>query len=181
MSGGSTYYFRVIAETADGENRSKPVYGETICQKAPDAPKNLVVQPSGDKQLTISWNASAGATKYDVYRYSGNTKTYVLKGTTTELSYVDSDSFSIGTAYHYKVVAVNEGETYRLESAKSLSANAVVLGTPAAPAGLTAVSNAPHTVTVKWSAVKTATKYNVYRYHGIEKTYIYLGSTTGTS
>ena len=181
LSGGVTYYFRVIAETEGGADSSAPASGCTICRKAPVAPENPVVQVTGDRRLTVSWDEVEGATEYDVYRSTGSADDYAYLATTADLFYVDSDGLSVGTNCFYKVVAVDKGNTYRLESSKSLCANAIALGAPAAPVGLTAASNAPNTVTVGWSPVTTATKYNVYRYRGTDKTYIYIGSTTTTS
>ncbi|MBP5489004.1 MAG: fibronectin type III domain-containing protein [Lachnospiraceae bacterium] len=184
LSAGTTYYFKVAAVVEGGGktfigSKSASVSAKVIGN--PAQVTGLTVEATGNRQLTLRWSASAGATEYDVYRYQGSTNTYVYKATTSNRSYIDSDSLSVGTTYYYRVVAVNKGANYRLEAPRSTSASAKVLGTPAVPTGVTAVSNSQNTAMVKWSAVKTATKYNVYRYRGSDKTYIYLGSTTGTS
>ena len=49
------------------------------------------------------------------------------------------------------------------------------------PQNVKAVSTTAKRVTVSWSAVKGATQYNVYRYNGTKKAYVYVGTTFATA
>ncbi len=66
----------------------------------PPTPTGLVAEATGTTQVTVSWNASAGATQYEVTRGSGTP--VVVAGT----QYIDN-TVSAGTTYLYKVRAVD--------------------------------------------------------------------------
>jgi glycosidase len=72
----------------------------------------LVDATAGDKQVSVSWNAISGATKYNVYRSQLSHGGYQFVATVTSSSYVDSNVIN-GKRYYYAVRAVdaagNEG------------------------------------------------------------------------
>lgn len=128
---------------------------------APAAPTNLAAT-AGNAQVALSWTASTGATSYNVYRGTsagGENATAIATGISST-SYTDS-SLTNGTAYYYKVTAVNSYGT----SSNSNEANATPISggsAPAAPTNLTAnASNAQ--VALSWTVNTGATSYNVYR------------------
>ena len=86
----------------------------------PAAPGGLTAT-GGDAQVALSWNASTGATGYNVKRalVSGGTYTTVTNGL-ANTSYTDS-SVSNGMQYYYVVTALNAGA----ESTNSNEAGAV--------------------------------------------------------
>jgi fibronectin type 3 domain-containing protein len=85
----------------------------------------------GNHAITLTWNASAGATSYNVKR-STSAGTEVTIGTTTTLTYVDTNGVA-GTQYFYVVTAVNQFG----ESGPSNEVAATFLGDrPPAPTGL---------------------------------------------
>jgi fibronectin type 3 domain-containing protein len=74
---------------------------------APAAPTGLAATP-GNAQISLSWNASAGATSYSVYRgtsANGESTTAIASGLTTT-TYTNT-GLTNGTAYYYKVKATN--------------------------------------------------------------------------
>ncbi|MCR4275208.1 MAG: carboxypeptidase regulatory-like domain-containing protein [Candidatus Wolfebacteria bacterium] len=93
---------------------------------APATPTSLSAT-AGNGQVALSWTASTGATKYDVYRLSGSDYPYL--GQTTVTSYTDT-GLTNGTAYSYKVSALDSNDN---ESAATTDA---VSATPAAPAAV---------------------------------------------
>ena len=74
---------------------------------APPAPGNLTATP-GNQQVTLAWNASSGATSYNVYRSTtsnGEGSSPLVSGL-TGTTYADS-GLTNGTTYYYKVAGVN--------------------------------------------------------------------------
>jgi len=71
----------------------------------PPTPTGLTAT-AGNQQVTLSWSASVGATKYDIYRYRASDQTYPYLGQTTSTSYTDT-GLTNGTIYQYKVSALN--------------------------------------------------------------------------
>jgi hypothetical protein len=126
---------------------------------APSAPANLTAT-AGNAQVSLAWNASAGADTYRVYRSttSGGPYGSLVTGLTTT-SHVDA-TVANGTTYHYVVTALNEGG----ESPDSNQASATpsAPSVPAAPTGLTATAGKKR-VTLSWSASAGATSYVVRR------------------
>lgn len=74
----------------------------------PAAPAGLMAT-AGDAQAALSWNASTGATSYNVKRgtVSGGSYTTITNGL-ANTSYIDG-GVSDGTQYYYVVTAVNAG------------------------------------------------------------------------
>ena len=92
---------------------------------APPAPLSLVATP-GNAQVSLTWNASTGATGYNVYRSTtSGFYTTALASNVATTSYTDT-TVSNGTHYYYVVTAVNATNE---ESGPSNEANAL----PAAP------------------------------------------------
>ena len=91
---------------------------------APAAPTGLTAT-SGNTQVSLSWNASTGATSYRVKRSTTSGTGYASVASPTTTSYTDT-GMTNGTPYYYVVSAVNSAG----ESANSLEATA----TPSAPA-----------------------------------------------
>ena len=146
-------------------------------------PTGVTVKPTAEKQLTVRWAAVEYATQYNVYRYNGTEYKYI--GTTFDsdpnpTSYVNG-GLTKGVTYYYKVVAVYKRNGRTVVSPLSTSAHAMALGKPAVPQNVKAAAAGDKALTVSWSAVTGATQYNVYRYNGTTKTYVYKGTTFATA
>ena len=129
--------------------------GTTPPASAPPAPANLVASGPTGNSLTLTWNAAATATGYNVYRDGAKLNTSPLTG----LSY-NATGLTPSTQYTWTVKAVN---------AAGESAGAVALGTtttlalPAAPTGLAASAAKADSMALNWNAVSGAVEYNLYR------------------
>jgi hypothetical protein len=93
---------------------------------APPAPAGLAAT-AGNHQIVLNWNASSGATSYNVYRGTATG----AEGTTPIASGITSTSFTDtgltnNATYYYKVAAVNASGT----SGKSNEAWATPVCTP---------------------------------------------------
>ena len=109
----------------------------------------------GYEQISLSWNASANATSYNVYRgSSGNTVTNFI-GSSTTTNFTDS-GLSDATTWFYAVTGVNISG----ESAASGTVSAQTV--PAAPTTPVATAGFGQ-VNLSWTAPAGATSYNIYR------------------
>ena len=178
-----TYHYKVVAvkKTEDytlASKMSADASAKTVA--TPAAPTNVTVKATGNKQLTVSWDAVEGATQYNIFRYNGTQKAYLYKATRTITQFVDTGLYP-GTNYHYKVVAVYKTADCTLVSDYSADAAAKAVGTPAVPTNVTAKATGDGQITVTWKAVTGATQYNIFRYNGTKKEYVYKGTTFATA
>lgn len=92
-------------------------FGGAEVVAAPDAPAN-VAATGEDQQVAVTWDVSAGATAYDVYRSETDTFATAATVTTNEATTAYDDVSAVpGTLYYYWVVA----KTGAVASAESLS------------------------------------------------------------
>jgi len=111
----------------------------------PPTPTGLSAS-AGDRQVSLSWNASAGATSYNVKR--GTTSgsydtTFNVVGAT---SYLDT-SVANGSTYYYVVSAVNSVGP----SGNSTQVSATPQALPAAPTSLTATPVSRSQINLTWA------------------------------
>jgi chitodextrinase len=134
----------------------------------PPAPTSLHSTATTSSSVSLAWNASTGATGYNVYQ--GSTKVQSVTGTSATIS-----GLAASTSYTFSVTATNSAG----ESAHSTSVNVTTSsgGTsiPAAPANLHSTATTTSSVSLAWNASTGATGYNVYQ--GSTK----VQSVTGTS
>jgi hypothetical protein len=125
----------------------------------PSAPTG-VAATAGDGQVSLSWNASSGATSYNIYRSltaGGEGRTAYKTGVTTT-SFTDT-GLTNGTKYYYTVTAVNSaGESAQSSEVSATPQQAI----PSVPTGLKATAGDGQ-VALSWNAASGATSYNIYR------------------
>ncbi len=153
---GTAYSYAVAAYNKGGAGPRSAEAPAT-----PMAPPGGVAALAGDRQVTLSWQASAGALTYSVFRSLSSLDASfapVAEGVAA-LSFADT-GLTNKTKYYYRVQAFAEAG----KSALSAKAYATPLPPPPAdaPAGLTpAAGNAR--VTLTWQPVANATSYRVFR------------------
>jgi len=158
LSAGTLYYWRVVAKSSAGTTTSPTNVFTTTAGSGPPAP--TLVSPgnqSGGASTTpsLSWNASSGATSYDVYL--GTSASPPLVANTTATSYTPA-AISSGTQYYWRVVAKNaSGSTSSIVWWFWTQIAAPVLASP--PDGASGVSLTP---VLSWSASTGAESYGVY-------------------
>jgi fibronectin type 3 domain-containing protein len=137
LTNGTTYFYKVTAVNANINHvpalpsesaRSAEASATPSAVAPPAAPTGLTASATafntGTPQVVLTWNASAGATSYRVYRAtSGNGEggTPLASGLTA-LTFTDTTG-AFGTTYFYKVSAAGAGG----ESALSNEASATPL------------------------------------------------------
>jgi fibronectin type 3 domain-containing protein/lysophospholipase L1-like esterase len=161
LTNGTAYYYKVAAVNGSGTSAySNEATATPSGGSAPSSPTGLAATP-GNAQVGLTWSTSAGATSYNVYRgtTAGGESTTAIATGLTSAAYTDS-GVTNGTAYYYKVAAVNSVGT----SGYSNEASATPTGgsVPAAPTGLAATAGNAQ-VGLSWTASSGATSYNLYR------------------
>jgi fibronectin type 3 domain-containing protein len=170
---GTQYAYVVTATYVSGPNAggSSALSPEALAMPAaavPQAPTGLAAATcSGSVSLT--WNASAGATSYRVKRASTSGGPYGLVGSPTPTSFTDNTAAN-GSTYFYVVSAVNGSG----ESPNSNEVSATPPGAaPAPPTGLSAtfVKQKGGSVNLAWTQSPTA---------GLTQNAVYRRTSTGT-
>ncbi len=103
-SANTTYYYVVAAVNTGGASVNS---AEVSALTAPAVPTG-VVATSGDGRIVLSWNASAGATNYNVKRAWVSGGPYTTIGTPGVNSYINT-GLTNGTPFYYRIAAVNSG------------------------------------------------------------------------
>ncbi|MBM4176054.1 MAG: T9SS type A sorting domain-containing protein [Ignavibacteria bacterium] len=135
----------------------------TVNPSAPSSPTLLSPTNGATGQsttLTLSWNASSGASTYRLQVATDNGFSNIIfndstiSGTSQQIS-----SLSAGTTYYWRVNAKNAGGTSSYSSIWNFT---TAVGTPAVPTLLSPANgsiNQPTTLTMSWSASSGASFY----------------------
>ena len=104
-SAGYAYYYKVkaISNVKSTANSSYSTVVKATCHCAKPVVKIALTQKGKPK---LTWNAVAGAGKYEVYRATSKNGTYTKMFTTTNRSYTNTNARA-GTTYYYKVKAIS--------------------------------------------------------------------------
>lgn len=163
LHNGTTYFYYVAANNAVGvspngnEVSAVPAGAVTV----PTAPTGLFASP-GNASVALTWNATAGATSYQVYR--GTTpggESATALATTTTPAYNDT-GLTNGTHYYYKVTATNTAGTSPTSAEAGAIPTAAGPTAPGTPFGVVITPSAGH-ILLQWGFEAAATSYRVYR------------------
>ncbi len=145
---------------------------KTIPQMTPAAPKitSLTNETEG---IRIRWYGVQGADYFRIYRRGAGQKCWKYLGTTTELSYLDK-TVTNNNYWRYTVRSCNEG------GFGAYDATGIYTKFLSAPK-ITSATNTVNGITLKWTPIKGATRYYVYRNRVGLSNWTYLGSTTTTT
>ncbi len=167
MTIGATYYYWVKAKNGGGSSPfSASDYGY-----ASDV-INVPAFPIGVKaskgaftdRVRVTWTAVASATAYEVYRNTANSSASAVKLAPDAISSpFDDSTVTVDATYYYWVKAKNGGGSSPF-SASDYGYATNVINVPAFPIGVKASKGAfTDRVRVTWTAVASATAYEVYR------------------
>jgi len=160
LSNGTKYFYVVVAANSGGDSaNSAEVSATPAAPSTPPATPTGLSATGGNAQVSLSWNASVGATSYHLKRStSSGSETQISAPTST--SYTDT-GLTNGTKYYYVVVAANSGGDSS-NSAEVFATPTAPSTPPAAPAGLSATGGNAQ-VGLSWNASTGATSYDVKR------------------
>jgi fibronectin type 3 domain-containing protein len=163
------------AGLSSGGNGTNGNYGGGAT--APAAPTGLLAT-AGNAQITLTWNASSGATGYYVQRAIVSGGPYTQIAAPTANSYTNT-GLTNGTTCYYVVSAFNSAG----QSTNSSQASATPVATaapPATPTGLQATAGNAQ-VSLTWTASTGATSYHVKRSTTSGGPYTQVAAPTTTS
>ena len=155
FNAGETWQFEVEGLDAAGNPGPSSAAGSvTIPTGLPDQPTGLAASANSPYQVTLTWDASAGATGYTVERQDPDDSDWQDIGTTDgTLNYVD-DTVLPETAYSYRVIATAVIESVIAGSTPSDSAS--VETHLLAPTGVQATVLAGDQIQLNWSVESVA-------------------------
>jgi fibronectin type 3 domain-containing protein len=162
LTNGKTYFYNVAANNSTGvspdtnEVSVSPGPATTV----PPAPSGLTANPAND-EIDLTWNPSAGATSYSVYRGTApGAEGTTAVGTTTTNSFSNT-GLTNGTGYYYTVAASNAaGASAKTAETNTVPSAAVVA--PPVPFGVVVTPSAGQ-ISLQWTYEENATSYQVYR------------------
>ena len=162
-----------------------PTPNRPLPTATPPAVSNLVATAS-TTSVRLTWNDLDGATKYRVeHRLSPSTGSWTPVDTTANVRNVAN--LTPETSYAFRIRAYGDGTTFRAEWGAEAATTASTVGTvtlakPPAPGGLSASSSGENSVSVSWTALTGADKYEVqYRQGSSGNWSTYKNDITGTS
>ena len=153
LTNGATYYYVVSAVNSVGESANSSQASATPTSTTgavPAVPMGLAAA-AGNQQVSLTWNASAGATSYNIKRGTVSSGPFTQMANTSGTNDTDA-GVTNGTAYYYVVSALNA-------TGESGNSNPV----PATPAGSGSGSGVQATI-------------NVLENHHTISPYVYGGS-----
>jgi autotransporter-associated beta strand protein len=180
LSPGTTYYYQVVANNADGNAPdSNTAHASTQAAQPPAAPSGLTAAGVATNQVNLTWIDNSGNEDGFNLERSTNGGNYgsvamVAAGVT---NYSDT-GLAAGTAYFYRVQAFRSCWGNSAYSDPT-SATTSVPSPPAIPAGLVA-SPGNARVTLTWVASSGAGSYNLKQGTG-SGSETFLATTTGTT
>lgn len=145
---------------------------KTIPQLIPDAPEitSLTNEPNG---IRIRWHGVKGADYFRIYRRGAGQRFWQFIGTATGLSYLDSNVTN-NNYWRYTVRSCNEG------GFGGYDANGIYTKFLNAPK-ITSAVNTINGINIKWTPIKGATRYYIYRNRVGLSNWTYIGSSTTTA
>ena len=166
VKNNAQYSYKIKAYNAAGASAFSTA---ASLKKTQISVSNLKADANGSK-VQLSWTGGVtGAEGYVIYRRTEG-GSYAEIGRTSGKTY--SDTISAGIKYYYAVAVYSGSRT----EGKCPEVGVMYL---AAPSGLS-VSNTIASLTLKWSAVKGATEYEIYR-AGTDGKYSKITTVTSTS
>jgi fibronectin type 3 domain-containing protein len=155
---GTACFYRVSAVNAGGESGLSNEASATPQVPLPGAPTGLVAT-AGNGQVTLTWSGVLGPATYNLYWSSAAGVTASSAKIAPVASGYVHASLANGSAYYYRVSAVNAGGEGALSPEVTATPQPPA---PAKPVVTVAAGPGQQQVTATWAAVPGATSYSLY-------------------
>jgi len=173
LTNGTTYQFLVQAYVGGKWNTFTTADHVSATPVGTAKPTN-VKATAGDGQVTLTWSAVSGATKYAVSIYKGTGTSYnTLSTSITGTSYT-ATGLTNGTTYQFLVQAYVGGKWNTFTTADHVSATPVASNSTK-PVVHTSIGDSQ--VALAWNAVSGATKYAISSYNASTGKYSVLNDS----
>ena len=143
---------------------------------APATPTALTAS-AGAGRVDLRWNASSGATSYEVARATSSSGPFTALAPTTQSSVYSDPNLTNGTTYYYQVTAIGASGA---RSAPTAPVAATPNATLAVASNLTATGGNGQ-VALSWNSVAGASAYWIYRSLGASAPPTLIEQAVGTS
>ena len=158
LTAGATYSFEVAAYNSARSSKQAHGYrSRHFCQWQSSAPTNVQLVAQSSTSVKVSWNASSGATGYNVYEWTGTQALEVASlgagSTSTTIS-----GLTPGSTDYFYVAA------YNATSSAASAWSSIVMPTSQvllAPTNVVVVATSPTTAHLSWSPSVGATEYMI--------------------
>ncbi len=178
LQSGESYTFAIRAYKKSGATRYSP-YSSKLTVKTKIADVNgFRLSGCTASSYTLSWQAAAGVTGYQLAAYNESTKEWKTAAFTTKTTYTVSGSQAM-TPTKYRVrtyLSKNGSYTYG-----NYSATVVGACVPGVPTNLQGAVNSDNGISLKWTAVAGASGYDIHSYNAANGTWSVIGSSTKNS
>ena len=171
ISPGSTYWYKVrVCNRAGCSDFTDPISGSARRTEIPSSPTGVTAsQGTYADMVVLTWQASAGAQNYDVYRAPSQTASYTLLDKITTTRYEDL-TVEKNAVYRYQVRACGSAGCSIPSDSVSGYTSFPTLPTPEGVSASDGTESGK--VVVSWNKVDTATSYLVYRADSEKGTYV---------
>jgi fibronectin type 3 domain-containing protein len=162
LTNGKTYFYNVAANNSVGvsPDTNEVSVSPGPATTAPPAPTGLSANPA-NTEIDLTWNPSAGATSYSVYRGTApGAEGATPVGTTTTDSFADT-GLANGTGYYY-TVAANDAAGASAKTAETNTVPTAAVVAPPVPFGVVTTTSAGQ-INLQWTYEENATSYRIYR------------------
>ena len=156
---------------SNGLNYFSSYSAEFSAVTAPKPVNKATLSKVTESSYRLSWEKSAGASGYKIYRLNRSTGKYSAVATTTSTSYTFSKR-SPGSIDEYRIKSYLKTGGKKFFSETPSTVSAVTL--PEKVSSLKQKATLQNGYTLKWSAVSGADGYVVYRYDAAKKKYVKL-------
>ncbi len=179
LTANLNYSYRIKAVNSFGSSPYSVVASAMTLPFPPANPSGLTALASSATQINLTWaDNSLDETGFIIERASSVSGPFtVLLTTAPNIKTYSDTGLAASTTFYYRVAATNAGGKSAYTSTASAATAAAVVGTPAAPASVSAMATSAAQVTVTWTdSSTTETGFKVERALAATGPFILIGT-----
>jgi len=188
LTASTTYYYRVVATSPNGDSAPSAVVGATtLPPPPPPSPAGVTATAVSSSQIDVTWQDVTGESGYQVQRSADGVTGWAQVGTVgQDVRLFSNTGLTASTTYYYRVVATSDNGNSPPSTVVSATTGAAVDTTaPTVPTNLKATAG-KRKVNLSWTgSTDTGSGVAGYRVYqsssGSTGTFTLATTTTGTS